>query len=541
MTGTIDMAEILSALDAIDPNDLDRKGWVRIYTAAQDAQVPRSDIDSWNGRYEGVDQHDDARVLRNAHKPTTPDIAAKTIFKEAYSRGWSGIKTTLGKPGARRLATGGDEALVLGQIISSDDSPMPEDPPKDIPPVLDVAQLDMCAIDMLPEDMEPAEMMRRQLVCMFRPTETVNVVPDSFWNGTKRKWEPINHYDEKTGRRRWIVLDVGLLSGGENPKSILGHANPSAGAWIRFNPTTGGGDADVTRYASALVESDDIPQDEQLELMRKLHLPCRCVVSSGGKSVHAVVRIDAKDKAEYEARVEWLLEFCDRNGLPSDHANAPESHLMRLAGAKRGDNIQRLVCEEMGPQSWGEFRSWVADQVAQQSEEESEEESGIKLNIQRACDMTGVNTPPKTPELIHSILRRGHKLIVFGPSKASKTWLLIGCGITLSTGRKWLGRFRCERSRVLLVNTEMDAASFANRLEWIRSTWGIETSEYADTLDVVHLRGMTLEIAQFVNLLEEHGNDYDAILIDCILMFYFNKYLFHVLTYLRWFGFPKGQ
>ena len=69
----------------------------------------------------------------------------------------------------------------------------------------------------------------------------------------------------------------------------------SEGAWIRFNPLDGQGvkDLNVTDYRYALVESDDMEIDKQNAIIRELELPVACLVHSGKKSLHAIVRIDA--------------------------------------------------------------------------------------------------------------------------------------------------------------------------------------------------------------------------------------------------------
>ena len=71
--------------------------------------------------------------------------------------------------------------------------------------------------------------------------------------------------------------------------------------------------------------------------------------------------------------------------------------------------------------------------------------------------------PPQPPEeLITGILRRGHKMLISGSSKAGKSFLLMELCIALAEGKPWLG-FPCKKSRVLYVNLEIDAASCYQR------------------------------------------------------------------------------
>ena len=51
----------------------------------------------------------------------------------------------------------------------------------------------------------------------------------------------------------------------------------------------------VTRFQYALVESDTLSIAEQDAIYRKLELPIAALVYSGGKSLHAIVRVDAED------------------------------------------------------------------------------------------------------------------------------------------------------------------------------------------------------------------------------------------------------
>ena len=72
---------------------------------------------------------------------------------------------------------------------------------------------------------------------------------------------------------------------------------------------TGVKNENVTRFRYALVESDTLPIAEQDVLFRRLELPVAALVHSGGKSLHAIVHIDAADYEEYRKRVDFLYDF----------------------------------------------------------------------------------------------------------------------------------------------------------------------------------------------------------------------------------------
>lgn len=111
--------------------------------------------------------------------------------------------------------------------------------------------------------------------------------------------------------------------------------------------------AEAPAYHHALVECDELPPDEQLERICALFLHGEpeghgrpgldAIAWSGGKSYHAMVRIGARDRDDYDDKVRWLYAYCDANGLPVDHHCGNPSRLTRLPGARRGESVQRLV------------------------------------------------------------------------------------------------------------------------------------------------------------------------------------------------------
>ena len=79
----------------------------------------------------------------------------------------------------------------------------------------------------------------------------------------------------------------------------------------------------VTEFRYALVESDDMPIAQQNALLRELELPIACLVHSGGKSLHAIVRIDAPDYAEYRRSKRTALPWIPRTRTPPGCPECP--------------------------------------------------------------------------------------------------------------------------------------------------------------------------------------------------------------------------
>lgn len=104
----------------------------------------------------------------------------------------------------------------------------------------------------------------------------------------------------------------------------------------------------VFRYAVA--EFDEIPAAEQLAFWWGFRqdlpaLKIAALISSGGKSVHAWLRVDARNREEWEAEVERGLFSELLVPLGCDPACRNESRLSRLPGHYRAEkkNWQRLL------------------------------------------------------------------------------------------------------------------------------------------------------------------------------------------------------
>jgi RecA-family ATPase len=283
---------------------------------------------------------------------------------------------------------------------------------------------------------------------------------------------------------------------------VIGDWDESAGAWIRFNPLDGEGvsDRNVTDYRHALVESDSVPIADQWAIINALELPIAAVVSSGKKSIHAIVKINARDKSEYRERVAHLYDVCQAHGLEIDKQNRNCSRLSRLPGATRNGNPQRLLSLAMGKHSWQAWEDWVADAQDDLPDVES-------------WDVDDDERPIPAPELIEGTLREGHKMMIAGPSKAGKSFLLIQLCVAAATGTKWLGR-NVAKGKALYVNLELDKTSSNCRLFDIKHKLGLKIPK--GNLDVWHLRGNAVSLDKLAPKLIRRARDakYSLIVID---------------------------
>lgn len=132
--------------------------------------------------------------------------------------------------------------------------------------------------------------------------------------------------------------------------------NNTEGAWIMVNPVTGAyksierigkrsrrAEENLVAYEYLLIESDSVDMELWLRVLTKLDLPIVSVTTSGSKSAHALVRVNAKDRADY---LEKAAEIADLVvPLGADPAAMSAVRLTRVPGCVRKDTgkAQELI------------------------------------------------------------------------------------------------------------------------------------------------------------------------------------------------------
>jgi RecA-family ATPase len=305
------------------------------------------------------------------------------------------------------------------------------------------------------------------------------------------------------GHVRKVSALISYLKRYKNLDEAFGSINKKAGAWIRHNPATGAGDKDVTRYGYVLVESDDLPIEEQKKLLTSFKLPIAALLESGGKSVHAIVKIDAADKAEFRQRTDFLFDWLQKHNFTVDENNKNPARLSRLPGAERNGKIQKLISVNIGCASWADWKDFI---------------EGIDDDLPPILDFfeQAQNPPQLSPELIGGILREGNKMIITGESKAGKTCLSQELAVCIAEGKPWLGKFKCEQGPVLYINLEVEEASLFFRFKTIYEANGWEIGENAHNIHPWNLRGKALPLDQLADKVIRRcrGQHYKLIILD---------------------------
>jgi RecA-family ATPase len=468
----------LELLEHIDPSLLDYQEWLSVGMALKDAGYTAADWDKWSQRDPARYHPGECfRKWDSFHGSPTP-VTTGTLVQLAKDQGW--------RP--KRRNDSPDYELEWDAVIGGKDELV----------VVDKHWLEGQEV-IEPENWNPAEHLIKYLETLFESSENVGYVTES-WEKDSKYLPTKGCWDRTAGE---LIQQLNRCGG--DIGSVLGDYKPEVGAWIRFNPLDGKGckNDNVTDYRYALVESDDMPIDQQNAIIRELELPVACLVHSGGKSLHAIVKIEAGSYEEYRKRVDYLYNVCRKNGLKVDNQNRNPSRLSRMPGVMRNNRKQFLVDTNIGKESWAAWQEWI---------------EGINDDLPAPESMASVwdNLPPLAAPLIDGVLRQGHKMLLAGPSKAGKSYALIELCIAIAEGKKWLA-WDCAQGKVMYVNLELDRASCLHRFRDVYEALGWEP-HCLDNIDIWNLRGKSVPMDKLAPKLIRRAakKDYIAIIIDPI-------------------------
>ena len=471
-----DIEEIKEALQYIDPARLDYSEWLQVGMALKDAGATCDIWDSWSRR-------DSARYVQGEtwNKWVSfqdSGITEKTLFKMAIDNGY------------KNSSDYGGHALNWNDEIY------------DVDYVVDRSWLERDDIKFPNKaTWQPIKEIETYLTTLFNNEDYVGYCVKSreLENGKMIPYDSGN-YSRTCGQ---------LLAELHKTKDIgatFGDYDTKAGAWIRFNPLDGTGvkDKNVLEYRYALIESDNMDIGVQSALLRKLELPIAVMMYSGNKSIHAIVRVDALNEIQYKKRVDYLYGICKKNGFDLDKANKNPSRLSRFPGFERNGNYQFIIDTNIGKGSWEEWEEYIEDISDNLPEFEN-----LETLLQ--------NPPQLADELIEGVLRTGHKMLISGASKTSKSFMLIELAYAIAEGMNWMGK-RCKQGKVLYVNLEVDRASCINRISEVYKAFGMNVGNHANNIDIWNLRGhaTTMErlAPKLIRRCEKQG--YIAVIIDPI-------------------------
>jgi RecA-family ATPase len=269
--------------------------------------------------------------------------------------------------------------------------------------------------------------------------------------------------------REWWLDQLGKNGGNFDSKF-----SRKAGVYIGINPMKikGSRDEHVTKYRHALVEFDDIEtMEEQWFLINETQLPCTAVMTSGNKSLHAWVKVDAKNRAEFDQRMKML---CDHLEDHIDSANKNPSRLSRLPNSMRFDSRQELLALNIGAKNWTEWENNIqADSI------------GERIDLGELVDFDTKNDPSNI--LGDRWLCKGGSCLFVGQSGIGKSSLCLQLAINWALGRTSFG-IRPERPlKSLIIQAENDRGDVAEMVQGSLTGMEIKRDDDAFTALQKHL------------------------------------------------------
>lgn len=435
-------------LEHIPCASVDYSEWVKVGMALHAEGYPLEVWDEWS-RADSRYKQGECQKKWKTFGSSSEIVAGGTIFELAKSFGWTPADSQKVFDWDDEISYDGNDPSVI---------------------IKDKAWVEAVKIDEAKG--EDKQELITYLETLFKHDECVGFVMQSRMDDDK-KYKPAS-----SGKYTFTAGQlIDMLKKNDTIEDALEKYDHAGGAWIRFNPLDGGGikNDNVSSFRFALVESDNMSVDEQYGLYKELNLPIAALVSSAGKSLHAIVRIDAFDKEEYRKRVDYLYEVCEKNGIVIDKQNKNPSRLSRMPGVVRhGTKRQALIATNIGASDYFAWVDWLNDK-------------SDDLPLMDNLDDMIKNPPPLAPELISGVLRKGHKLLLAGPSKAGKSFMLMNLAICIAEGRPFLG-LQCMQGKVLYINMEIDKATCIHRFADIYKLNEMECL-CASNIDIWNLRG----------------------------------------------------
>ena len=247
-------------------------------------------------------------------------------------------------------------------------------------------------------------------------------------------------------------ISRGLLVRGDKLNGVAEKITAAEmGAWICINPLSDGiKDEHVTAYRHCLVEFDDGDLEEQYEKIVSTNLPITAIIYSGSKSVHAWVRVDARDRKQYDERVAKVYE--EFPGLDSGNKNP--SRLSRLPGVLRDGRRQRLLKLNHGADSWESYQEMVKCKSI-----------GQAFSFNQLLDFDSGTDPNNV--LGDRWLCRGHFGMIVGASGLGKSSLIMQASILWGLGREAFGVVPARPLKIIMVQAENDMGDLSEEVRGI--------------------------------------------------------------------------
>ena len=256
------------------------------------------------------------------------------------------------------------------------------------------------------------------------------------------------------------------------------------GAYIGINPlsTLQGGrkNDNIHAYRHVLAEFDDGDPEEQRRALETSGLPITLIVTSGKRSIHGWIRVDAANKQEWDDRRDQIFAQ-----LKCDPKNNDPARVSRCPGVLREVDgvrvLQALLATQIGPGEWPEPNPLP-------------KLLNVKTLRQSVAFGDGL------PDLITGLLSVRSKMMIAGPSKARKSWTLLDLALSIASGAPWLG-LPCAKGKVIFIDGELHKEQILDRLMTVSESRLLMEDTWSDNLMIWPMRGQMREVTELMQAL----------------------------------------
>lgn len=317
----------------------------------------------------------------------------------------------------------------------------------------------------MPEPMEDAA--RKLIRAAFRENEGIRIVHAHFDDeGKERPSAGIS-----LTREAWLTR-IDATNGHINDGMGLFSAEGNPGVYVSINPIEPGAtlDKNITQFRHTLLEFDDIDREKQWEILVESNLPITAVIDSGRRSLHAWVRVDAKDKAEFDQRVAAIYSYvADYNPDPN---NKNPGRLSRLPGCIRMGSRQTLLALNIGV---GTFAEWLGERAM--------DGVGQPLSIDELLAFDPDNDPNTV--IGNRFLCRGGSLLIAAASGVGKSTIATQAAVTWGLGQPLFGIRPVRALKSLIIQAENDLGDIAQQFQGALEGMNIDPAEHVEQIEAI--------------------------------------------------------
>ena len=354
-------------------------------------------------------------------------------------------------------------------------------------------------VPQMPKSVE-AQPVEKFLAEAFELGESINICR-SIKDGDRERPDGTG---ETRKREEWLELYKG-----DGLKDWQGSA---VGVYVSINPNNGKGrkKEHVTKWRHVLIEFDESTLDEQWKIIKKSGLPTTCIIKSGSRSLHAWVKIDATNEAEFTERVDFIFKHLEHSKIDSSTKDA--GRLSRLPGAMRTATGLQQELVECGTPSIS-FLQWKERILFGDIPEPYKWDD--LLNFKETEDPTQL--------LGKRWICRGGSALWVGSSGLGKSVLCMQAAITWAIAESFFGiNPHGNGLKSLIIQAENDEGDVAESIQGVFKAMNLSEEQRALVMaNVTIVRDCTSTGDKFVDrvrrLVEKHKPD--LVWIDPLLAF----------------------